>query len=344
LGECCKYTAMCNSTIREVDIVRQVTTITSNSQGGCNDCTYRIRRGKGICGIKLDFVLYESAQADDDGICSMSSFTIRGSKTVPDGFQTCGRLTGQHMYLAYDSDVIEIRPSICNTGFQPTAAPPTSPNNPIAPVIPVTTGMYSIVVTQIGCVSHMRVPDYCLQYYNESRSTVRSFDFGRQQQSNQEYTICLGSTAPSSIATITPCANPAPARDAFEINGNTADQALVQATCSNMKDWVQLNGADKLCAFLPGTMVQSPYHPHTINVHFTPRELIALPFFDEVLATPAVLCTDFGIAQHLQTLYTGCQVIGSPPRCICGLQPQFKSVFGESDLLNPGFCLDYSVK
>lgn len=46
------------------------------------------------------------------------------------------------------------------------------------------------------------VPSYCLQYYNASTGVVRSFDWPRQQQSIQQYTVCVEGSEQSKFVTV----------------------------------------------------------------------------------------------------------------------------------------------
>lgn len=76
-------------------------------------------------------------------------------------------------------------------------------------------GYYNIEVTPIPCsspdlgnwriyfetfckihlftVHYIKVPTYCLQNYNTSTGVVTSFDYPKQQQNSQQYTICVHS-------------------------------------------------------------------------------------------------------------------------------------------------------
>ncbi|XP_035702801.1 uncharacterized protein LOC118434112 [Folsomia candida] len=334
-GECCKFTASCTSTQHNVTIYEEVVTLNTH-QPLDTDCIYEIRRKSDkYCGVKLDFVAYNSQHADDNGICSRDSITIRGTSTVPDGFVTCGDLTGQHMYLNFNkAGSIEILPSFTTMGG----------------------GSYQIVASQYGCVSPLRPPDNsCLQYFNSTRGVVKSFGYPVRQQSSQQYTVCVGGSNSRSI-TWRPCsaANAEMKDPPFKIASNPNGPASPDWICRPDRDWVQVNGANQMCkpSDIPGNGIKSSFTPFLLNVNFNDVEKAELPCTEDIMRMPETACVpDFtappaGIVPPcVVSMYDECfwnaTATPSPGRCECDPKPA--TIAGlEWDIYNWGFCLEYT--
>ncbi|XP_021968234.1 uncharacterized protein LOC110863278 [Folsomia candida] len=331
-GDCCKFKASCNATHHDFTIYDEVVTLNTH-QPLDTDCIYEIRRKSSkYCGVKLDFVAFNSQHADENGMCSRDSITIRGSTTVPDGFVTCGDLRGQHMYLNFNkAGSIEILPSFTTMGG----------------------GSYQIVASQYGCVSPSRPPDNsCLQYFNSTRGVVKSFGYPVRQQSSQQYTVCVGGSNSQSI-TWRPCsaANAETKDPPFKIASNPNGPTSPDWICRPDRDWVQVNGANQMCkpSDIPGNGIKTSFTPFLLNVNFNDVEKDPLPCTEDIMRMPETACVpDFTVPPVgtvplcVMSQYDQCfwNATAAPGRCECDPKPA--TIAGlESDIDNWGFCLEY---
>ncbi|OXA38257.1 hypothetical protein Fcan01_26924 [Folsomia candida] len=319
LGDCCRFSMSCDETTSRREINEITSTISSPSPITA-DCQFIVKRKPKYCQIRLDFTEYISSSANLDGVCDVDSFTVKGSSTVSGEFTTCGTLTGQHMYLEFgDSDSIQIIPSFSSGG-----------NN----------AKYRILVTQIACKSPQRVPSYCLQNYPSGRGVVKSFDFPKQQQNNQRYTVCVaGVTSDAIMWNLCSAADAGTGITPFFISGPApANQDHI---CHNTRDWVQPNGRNQIC------LAETAMKPFTLNVNFNDHEVEPLPCpllwqgitdpdqctLEAVqLANPNNACA--------RTRLQSCTWIMAALRCICNPIESDN----ENGLSNTGFCLSYGPK
>jgi len=324
LGECCDdVAAMCDSSNRQIIIHDEVVTLTTQIPLD-TDCIFEIRRKPEYCSVKLDFVQFSSQSADQNGTCITDSLSIRGSSTVPDGFETCGLLTGQHMYLAFGkTGSIEIIPSYSSQSH----------------------GAYQILATQIPC---NRVPNHCLQYFDTSRGVVKSFDFPQRQQSSQEYTVCVGGVAHAASITWKPCSTENAGSDnSFSI---TSGNPFGDWNCRHERDWIQVNGQNQMCkrTDFPVAGVRSTFSPFLLNVHFNELEKQPLPCYDEILKLTEGSCINGGMGPAtgnpcIDANYESCAWDGEASHQFCSCNPT-SAVWDmlEGDVLNTGFCLEYT--
>lgn len=163
---------------------------------GGSVCSYTIyRRKKHICQLRIDFQLFSLAQPDGDGNCDRDSFIVEsGNTTVP---TLCGENRGLHVYVTFMNDF------------------------PIT--IRIATGQFTsfkrrweILVSQIKCLSPIRAPTNCLQYYTNSSGFINSFNYGAgenprlnsvgimgsRQLANLNYTICIKQLSPGITYTL----------------------------------------------------------------------------------------------------------------------------------------------
>ncbi|OXA53571.1 hypothetical protein Fcan01_11669 [Folsomia candida] len=294
-----------------------------------SSCTFLIKKNPGFCQIRLDFPSYTSSSANSAGDCDTDRLTVRNSVTVNDGFSTCGDLTGKHMYLSFgdNCDTIEITPKFSTT-------------SPF--------GYYNIEVTPIPCSSPDLVPTYCLQNYNTSTGVVTSFDYPKQQQNSQQYTICVHSQKVEDWKEISwkRCTS----EDGFPGSSpfSMISSDVPPSTCDT--DWIAVNGDQPRCFNVPSNL-RSTWKPFLINVNFDEMELFP-PIIDPEFATSAASC--IGLRPKSGDLFV-CAWFAEPSHvnsgtCQCDVSPVVPgfdpSVLFEPspDVGNIGFCLKYEVQ
>ncbi|XP_040574513.1 uncharacterized protein [Lepeophtheirus salmonis] len=144
-----------------------------------------------ICQLRLDFIEFDldpgsqfSSPCDQD---YLEIFTNSGSDGLGTG-KLCGNNKGQHLYISlmsqFDSPsmriVTDMRESSEESGKRGYR--------------------WNIKITQIDCnsassTSELKAPDGCLQYFQERRGTITSFNWDpalpRKYVPNQNYAICI---------------------------------------------------------------------------------------------------------------------------------------------------------
>ncbi|ODN00864.1 hypothetical protein Ocin01_05812 [Orchesella cincta] len=321
-GECCMFTEMCSVNQTTIDVTELVTTLKSPSPID-TQCSFRFRKEPNICQIRLDFVEFNSASADAFGDCDMDRLRIDGSITV-DNFVTCGKLTGQHMYLTYGSrDVIEVSPLLKTAGSN-----------------------YRIVATKIPCDSKNRAPDYCLQYYTKTHDIIKSFDFGGQQQNNQQYTICVKPLAQSSEIQWMPCTG---VQTPFSISTPVLAGGPIPPRC--MADWIQIKGKERMCDDQPFPPIKSGWKPYEVFVYFDKEEFPPPPP-SFILPLPNGTCSDPMNTSCMDASVDGvyncnCDAGSTNSMCVCLLTVVTNPTPGLqmpplADIDNKGFCLEYT--
>ncbi|CAL8125769.1 unnamed protein product [Orchesella dallaii] len=316
-GECCTFTQMCTENQTTIDVNELVSTLKSPSPID-TQCSFRFRKEPNICQIRLDFTEFTSASANEFGDCDMDRLRIDGSVTV-NNFVTCGKLTGQHMYLTYGSrDVIEVSPFLKSSGSN-----------------------YRIVATKIPCDSVNRAPDYCLQYFTKTHDIVKSFDFAGQQQNNQQYTICVKPLAQSSEVQWMPCSGVA---SPFSISTPIQADGPIPPRC--LADWIQIKGQERMCSDQPFPAVKSNWKPYEVAVYFDDEEFpppppsFILPVANDTCADPTnTMCDGAGV----EGVYScSCDTASAFSQCVCILAVVQNSPIPLADIENKGFCLEYT--
>lgn len=190
---------------------------------------------------------------------------------------------------------------------------------------------YRIRATKIPCNSRARAPAHCLQYFNGTGEQVQSFDFGRQQQSSQQYTVCVKPDPMSSRINWRPCEG-VPGRS-FDIATNTQAVPLL---CDG--DWVQVKGLEKVCE--PFIEKSSEWRSYELLVNFDDNEFPPSPPTYTIPVDPQN-CP--ATCQSQPPAYT-CGCVNSPDmqNQICQCVVDGPIAPPRVDFNNTGFCLQFS--
>lgn len=144
-------------------------------------CSSEVTFGREVCQLRLDFVHFTLAPPVSSGpragLCDADVFTVAtglGSTTYP---ALCGQNAGQHMYV----DVSEATRAVLSFS--------------IASDLPVGR-KWHVKVTFVHCLSPVKAPESCVQYYTAPSGEFSSFNFqptvGNQQLiAGHKYSVCF---------------------------------------------------------------------------------------------------------------------------------------------------------
>ncbi|XP_077494079.1 uncharacterized protein LOC144104773 [Amblyomma americanum] len=144
-------------------------------------CSVEVTFGREVCQLRLDFVHFSlaapRASGPRAGLCDDDVFTVTtglGSTTYP---ALCGQNAGQHMYV----DVSEATRAVLSFN--------------IGSDVPVGR-KWHVRVSTVHCLSPVKAPDSCLQYFTAPSGEFTSFNFLPSAQSQQliaglKYSVCF---------------------------------------------------------------------------------------------------------------------------------------------------------
>ncbi|OXA52202.1 uncharacterized protein LOC110852632 [Folsomia candida] len=184
LGVCCRFVVQCGAIITQNGTSFQSPNYPSRftPTDGSNVCQVRVRRPHNVCQLRLNFIALDidgpvpaptatNTAPNDAGACKTDSLAITASGgTVPN---LCGNLNGQHIYIDYGtSDTITLNLLMSGTVQRER--------------------VWNIEILTIPCLSVVRAPPGCLQYFTGISGQVQSFNFqGGTHLSNMDYSICV---------------------------------------------------------------------------------------------------------------------------------------------------------
>jgi len=181
LGSCCVFEKKCGEST-DLFISHFVNPSFSTVDRGTGECRLTVKpMNPNICQYRLDFENFEILGPSNASKCVNDFFGVTGGSAVP---KLCGELTGQHVY-------VNVKPG----GGPILLTTDTSKVHTMART-------WNIRITQIACDSPERAPAGCLQFFNETSGTVKSFNFknslGNESKENTQiqelnYGICINS-------------------------------------------------------------------------------------------------------------------------------------------------------
>jgi len=276
LGSCCVFEKKCgeSTNLFTSHFVSPSFTTVDQGQGECKLTV--VPNNPSICQYRLDFDQFKILGPDASSKCVDDFFGVTGGSSVP---KLCGDLTGQHVY-------VNVKPA----GGPIVLTVDTSKMKTMA-------RKWNIKITQISCSSPERAPAGCLQFFNETSGTVRSFNYrrtlfedtenaGTRQIRNLNYGICISSKVGYCDVTWTQSTDSA---RSFSVSGNAlanstdgwGDEppAPVTGTEECPNDFILISGgtyrdpktkakirASKYC----GTMlpeIKTAFQPYVLHVH-----------------------------------------------------------------------------
>ncbi|KAF2345165.1 CUB domain, partial [Trinorchestia longiramus] len=159
IGSCCIFTKKCDETTN-LFISHFVNPPFSSVDVGTGECKLTVNpMNSNICQYRLDFDEFNILGPDASSNCVDDFFGVTGGSHTP---KVCGDLTGQHMY-------VNVKPG----GGPIVITMDTSSVRTFA-------RKWNIKITQINCNAPDRAPAGCLQFFNETSGSVKSFNFRRQ--------------------------------------------------------------------------------------------------------------------------------------------------------------------
>lgn len=195
---------------------------------GFGECKLRISHmNQNICQFRIEFEKVSIFGPDRSSECVTDTISITGGSNVP---RLCGKLDGQHLYVDTKPGGGPIEISI-----------DTSRDGPKSRV-------WKIKIVQIPCNSPNKVPAGCLQFYNGTSGTIKSFNFDREiprigstkQLKNHRYGICVSSL----VGYCTLTWSPTYTRHSFSLSGtnsrNTSQSVFSIERCNS--DYISIPG------------------------------------------------------------------------------------------------------
>nr|XP_033339572.1 uncharacterized protein LOC117228032 isoform X1 [Megalopta genalis] len=181
LGICCVFQKSCGSTTN-VNNTYFTNPEYPKTYDRTGRCTITVQRcNSNICQLRLDFLEFDLAFPNIDGICDLDLFLVSGSSTsVP---RICGENANQHVYMDFNGATPIMLSIDTNSEYS-------------------TDRRWNIRIQQIPCDSTSRAPNGCLQYYTGTSDVVTSFNYGRspnprapgaatRQIANTNYGVCV---------------------------------------------------------------------------------------------------------------------------------------------------------
>jgi len=179
LGTCCVFHRSCDDSTN-MRVSQFTSRKSSQSSFRSGECKLTVNpKHNNICQYRLDFDRFNIFQPNNNSDCTEDFFGVTGGSAVP---KLCGDLTGQHIYVNVDPGG---GPIILTMDTSKTKAMNRD---------------WNIKITQIDCNSPYRAPSGCLQFYNETSGTVKSFNFksfdlpangNMRQIQNMNYAVCI---------------------------------------------------------------------------------------------------------------------------------------------------------
>jgi len=220
LGTCCVFEKKCGESTN-LFTSHYVSPSFSTVDKGQGECKLTVvPNHASICQYRLDFEEFEILGPDATSKCVDDFFGVTGGSSVP---KLCGDLTGQHV-------LVNVKPA----GGPIVLTVDTSRMKTMA-------RKWNIKITQVSCSDPARAPAGCLQFFNETSGTVRSFNYrrtpftdendpGTQQIRNLNYGICIASKVGYCDVTWTQSIDSA---RSFSVSGN----ALRSSNYSSRSDY-----------------------------------------------------------------------------------------------------------
>nr|XP_050048887.2 uncharacterized protein LOC126545165 [Dermacentor andersoni] len=223
-------------------------------------CSAEVTFGREVCQLRLDFVQFSlappRATGARAGLCDDDVFTVAtglGSTTYP---ALCGQNAGQHMYV----DVSEATRAVLSFS--------------IGSDVPVGR-KWHIRISFVHCLSPVKAPDSCLQYFTAPSGEFSSFNFQpsalkQQLIADHKYTVCFrkqlgfcqitySPSEPTSFqmgAGTEPLTGARSCEDAYIFVPSGANRAFVEDVTS-----------DRFCGQgFPGGTISSEVLPFTVSV------------------------------------------------------------------------------
>ncbi|XP_018006839.1 uncharacterized protein LOC108664684 [Hyalella azteca] len=181
-GTCCVLRQICSQTVTSSTtsyFTNPSYPNTDNSVAGGSCSIAILPCQNNICQIRIDFIDVNLIMPENsNGKCAYDKLIITGNGANSGKIPTlCGNLTGQHIYI----DV------------EPTCSPTNINVQVYAPQLDAR--KFNMKVTQIPCLSQDLAPAGCLQYYNSTSGTIKSFNYGSVNGliETQNYATCIAS-------------------------------------------------------------------------------------------------------------------------------------------------------
>ncbi|CAG7721334.1 unnamed protein product [Allacma fusca] len=324
---------------------------------------------KNICQIRLDFIDFNLPAPDDqkttNGNCLKGGMTINAENLK--GFETCGKASGQRLYLHYgESDMITLNINVNNDATDPTNF------DLFATFLPCSKGKRSGKRLNSGYneasgneantnadLDDELAPSGCDQYYTAASGMVKSFNYVKPdatpkmqaQINNQQYTVCIRTPPGSKKITWQNCA----VGDGFFISDVEPVTSKTGKDCESV-DYVDIPGSQmgRYCGGLFPEGVESTARPFLMYVNFDQMET-ATGFFNErnTLINPETGCP---VGAFCVTKNNEVVTSDGPPSSVlpclsdegvskgqfCMTDPAL-SIFEVAESQNTGFCLKYTV-
>ncbi|KAH9412999.1 hypothetical protein DERP_013981 [Dermatophagoides pteronyssinus] len=162
---CCLFEITCSQTIRERHVYFRNPNFPYSYDGQriCRAKIQKIDTTNSVCQLKLSFNQFDIAKPIE-GNCTQDSFLISGqneNNIIP---RICGHNTGQHYYIGVDeSGMVTLH--MVFRGDYPRK--------------------FDIHIEQIDCGSRKTAPAHCLQYYEGTQGTIKSFNYDTDELTNR---------------------------------------------------------------------------------------------------------------------------------------------------------------
>ncbi|KAH6923980.1 hypothetical protein HPB50_010116 [Hyalomma asiaticum] len=235
-------------------------------------CSAEVTFGREVCQLRLDFVHFSlappRAEGPRAGLCDDDVFTVAtglGSTTYP---SLCGQNTGQHMYV----DVSEATRAVLSFS--------------IGNEVPAGR-KWHVRVNFVHCLSPLKAPESCLQYFTQPSGEFSSFNFlpnspKQQLIADHKYSICfkkqLGFCQISVsflIASYTPAETSGSTIGLFQMGPGTepltgarnCEDAYLLVPSGSNNAFLDDVTSDRFCGLgFPGGSVSSEVMPFTVSV------------------------------------------------------------------------------
>ncbi|KAH7641544.1 uncharacterized protein LOC124493204 [Dermatophagoides farinae] len=162
---CCLFEVTCSQTIRERHVYFRNPNFPYSYDGQriCRAKIQKLDSSNTVCQLKLTFDQFDIAKPIE-GNCTQDSFLISGqneNNIVP---RICGHNNGQHYYIGVDeSGMVTLH--MVFRGDYPRK--------------------FDIHIEQIDCGSRKSAPAHCLQYYEGTQGTIKSFNYDSDELANR---------------------------------------------------------------------------------------------------------------------------------------------------------------
>ncbi|XP_018015876.1 uncharacterized protein LOC108672680 [Hyalella azteca] len=180
-GVCCTFSRSCESSTNVSQTLFQnpgYPAATTTVLDACRLKVYPVNSN--ICQIRLDLTDFSFPQPDIEGECVTDFLQVIGGVTNTP--LICGENFGQHLY-------VDVSPDFGSVTINVVASAPGA--------------KWNISVTQIECNSENRAPAGCLQYFTNTKGTIKSFNYdattfpnstpptATTQLASQVYGVCI---------------------------------------------------------------------------------------------------------------------------------------------------------